>query len=872
MSQVKFSSWSWLLFSVAVLAAIVSARGEDGEEPEDVEKKLEWFYEQRAYPHDTLEQGYLLRAYQKMSQAGALRATMFQWTSVGPAPSVDAGWGTISGRIPAIAPHPTNASVVYVGAANGGVWKTVDGGSSWRPLSDFEPSLTSGSLAVDPTNPNIVYCGTGEKYSAVDAYGGVGILKSTDGGETWTVSGLTNEKRISRVTISPTNPSVVFAATWGGLYRSTNAGGSWTLVLPYSKTWEVRVDATSPQFVYAAVGENASYSGIWKSTDGGTTWARLTVGLPASASIRRVAFDIAKSSPSVLYALMASTSPSGGYLGLYVTNNRGATWTAVQDTSLRDIFGPVGAGGQGYYDICLAVHPSNSNIAFAGGRTLRRTTNGGTTWTQMSSNSVGIDHHEIAFGPTWVYAGCDQGIWKSSNNGDTWVNANANLGITQFYGLGVGSTSSPRLYAGSQDCGMIRRDGSSQWVVMFPGDGATAMVEPSDPNCVFWTLTGGLRRRSNDGGLTSIAIQNGIPTDEPTNWVTPIAVNPATANVWYTGTTRLFRSTNRGDLWIPTTSSSINQGLVVRCIAVDPNDPMVLYVGSQSKVFRSTDSGQAWADVSSELPSRYVTSIRVHPQSSEVVFLTLSGTGSGHVFRSANRGTSWTDISNTLPDVPANDLIIDPAFPTTLFLGTDLGMFASTDAGMSWVKDGGFPNTVVAALGISRDRYLYAGTHGRSVWSAKLAGTVPVTTTVSVSRGWGLYSVPVTVTDLRVMSVFPAATSSAATFFGGMYVVRDTLRYREGYWIKFPAAGNVGLEGTERDVDTIHLAPGWNLIGSATYPVPTSAIIQLPAGIVTSGYYGYSSAGYEVASVIQPMRGYWVRARQAGKLILFGMP
>lgn len=1047
-----------ILVSVVFLQAQDASREAKPYTPGKVLKRFEWFYSQRAFPYDTLRQGYLLEAYKTVKQNGLERTSLLDWIPVGPAPATDASYGKVSGRIPAVAPHPTNPNIIYIGAANGGVWKTNDGGVVWTPLTDFLPTTTSGSLAIDPTNPNILYYGTGEKYSAIDAYGGVGILKSTDGGVSWSNPVLTTEKRTSKIAISPTNTSIVLAAMWGGVYRSVDAGSSWSLVIPHGKGWDVRFDPSNPSIVYAAIGENSIAAGVWKSTNGGATWTQLAGGLPAPSNIRRIAMDISRSSPSTIWTLMASISPSGGYLGLYKSTNGGSSWTSITDSSLWDLFGTVGGGGQGFYDITVGVpHPTNQNIVLVGGRTLRRSTDGGTSWTRVGGSALSVDEHDIAFGPGGTYLGGDQGIWHSADFGATWVNINGNLAISQFYALGLSQLVPSNVYGGTQDCGMMRTTGSAQWPVMFPGDGATSLADYANPNIIFWTLTGGLRRRSLDGGANSITIHNGITTGEPSNWVTPIAIDPNNPQVWYTGTHRMYKSNNRGDLWIPTTAAAINNGLVLSSITIDYANPSIIYVTSNNKAFRTNDGGSSWSDVTSGLPSRVINDIILDPQMSSTTYAVLSGTGSGHIYKSTNYGVGWTNISGNLPDLPVNSLVVHPMNRSTLYAGTDLGLFFSEDGGGIWSKDASFPNTVVADLAVSSDGYLFAATHGRSmmkasigqvpfvtvtrpnggetlildsletirwnsgnfsgpvkielsrdngstlqvlfssaendgeqtwrvsgvetatgririsslnvasvsdmsdanfsisqasltvtapngneVWpigstqtirwiSSNVPGNVKIeltrnggfsyeviypsipnvglkewsvtspatthalvrvssvqspsvsdesnnthlinlleTVRVPVSPLWNIVSLPMIVADRRKDSVFPTAISVASTFGAAGYVVRDTLRYGEGYWLKFAAAETVSVTGSYRQFDTIHVRQGWNFIGSISTQVSTSSIVQIPHNIVASPYFGYSRLGYSSATVLLPMHGYWVKVIQSGRLVLIG--
>src|ERR1041385_4052531 len=235
-------------------------------------QRIRWWYDQRAYPNDKMEQGYLLKAFRQEQQTRARKTaspnSLFTWTEIGPITGQVSNYGNIAGRFVGVAINPTNSNIIYAAAADGGVWKTTNAGVSWIPTTDFQPSLASGGVAIDPSNPNNLYYGTGESYPSIDAYGGVGVMKSTDEGASWFSSGLSNELRIPKVEVNPFSSSNVIAATFGGVYLSTDAGGNWTKVLNLASAYDVNYDRTNSQIVYAGIGENSGNAGVWKSTDG----------------------------------------------------------------------------------------------------------------------------------------------------------------------------------------------------------------------------------------------------------------------------------------------------------------------------------------------------------------------------------------------------------------------------------------------------------------------------------------------------------------------------------------------------------------------------------------------------------------------------
>jgi hypothetical protein len=688
-------------------------------------KRLQWFYSQRAYPNKTLEKGYILRALQEKQQPKvkqpSVPSSYFTWTAIGPAPGTYGSYGNISGRMTGISVDPNNSNIIYIAAANGGVWKTTNGGTAWTPQTDFEGAIASGSIVVDPNNSNVLYYGTGEPYYSIDAYGGVGVLKSTNGGSTWFSSGLSNEERITRLAIDPSNSSIVFAATWGGLYRSTNAGSSWTKVLAQASAYDVVVDPNNSQNVYCGIGDNSGNGGVWKSTNGGSTWVKLSGGLPASNQINIVRLAIAPSSSSTVYALMSSDSPLGGLLGAFKTTDGGSSWVDI--AAPPTLFGSEGAAGQGWYDICIAVSPTDPNLVFVGGIDTWRSTTGGGSWTNVTNGYAGgnvhVDHHDLYFSGSTLYICTDGGLWKTTNNGNSWINLNNNLAITQFYDLGVDAITPARIYGGTQDNGTQRTTGTSTWTGVLGGDGGVVVVDYTNSNIVYAETQNGNHFKSTNGGTSWFNINNGISGSGP--WVTPVIIHPTVPSTLFTSTNLVYKTTNGGLLWSATTffTASSVTSLAYKGIR------STLYASSGGNIYKSTDEGSSWVNITIGLPGRTITDIEFDDVQSTAVYVTLSGTGSsGHVFKSTNEGSSWTNISGDLPNIPTNTIKVQPGNAAKLYVGTDLGLYISTNGGTNWFQDNGIPHTALIDLEITSDNYLVAGTHGRSAWKASLGSTI----------------------------------------------------------------------------------------------------------------------------------------------------
>ncbi len=711
----------WLYLAL-VVCNVVLAYSQEEKESDDVLGRMHWFYEQRSYPNDSLEQGYLLKAYKQYKEFQTTKsrtqlgeASSVTWIPIGPAP-LSLGSGILSGRVPAIALHPTDPDIAFIGAADGGVWKTTNGGSSWISLTDDQPSLASGAIAIDPSNPSIVYWGTGEPYASADSYGGIGILKSVDAGETWTVIGLTNEKRITKIAINPLNTSTLLVSTYGGVYRSTDGGASWTKTSTFSSAWDIAIDPSNPSVCYAGA------SGMYKSTDGGVTWSKLTNGIPSSTS--NLALALAPSLPSTVYVLVSNST-------FYKSTDAGASWTSISlPTSVTNIL----FQGQGWYDITIGVAQNDPNIVLIGGVYLFRSTDGGSSWSLVSSQQ-GPDNHCIAVGANGlILLGNDAGVHKSTDNGATFSDINTTLAITQFYSLGLDQLHPGDIWGGAQDQGTSVTTGSLVWNRVFGGDGGIVNIDQTNSNLVYTEIQYGSHYRSTDGGKTFFSANGGI--SESGSWVTPTVQYPVGGGTVYTGTSRLYRTTDTAKTWSPTASSFPWGSSLLRQLGIPKTSPETIYASPGSTLYRSSDAGVTWTNISTGLPGRIITSIVPDNVNASLVYLTVSGSGTAHIFKSTDAGNSWASINGHYPtDLPANSIAIDPTNGSNLYVGTDLGVWTTGDGGTTWLKDDGFPNSAVLMLGVTSDNYLVAATHGRSMFKAQLGSTVPSISVISPNGG-----------------------------------------------------------------------------------------------------------------------------------------
>ncbi|MCB9292952.1 MAG: T9SS type A sorting domain-containing protein [Lewinellaceae bacterium] len=726
------------------------------------EYPADWFYRQRAYPHGRIDkQLYLDALREKMARERIAGRGVSSWEFAGPT--------NIGGRITDVEMDPANMDVIYAGAASGGIFKSEDQGESWRPVFDEALSLSIGDIAMAPSDPDILYVGTGEANAGGGslAYDGAGIYKSIDGGDSWEHLGMENIGSVGKVLVHPHDPNRVWVAAMGtlfansqdrGVYRTADGGQSWEQVLFVSDSTgaiDLALHLTDPDIIYAATWERirrpdrrqygGPTSGIYRSVDGGDSWTELSVGLPQEDN-GRIGLAVTPAAPDMVFALY--TDEIGYHKDLFQSFDKGESWMAFDPGALQNILIDV---PYAWWFGRLYVHPEDPATVFMLGLFTYRTKNGGASWENINYNDsvdVHVDPHALfihPLDPEFVVLGNDGGLYISRNGGDTWEHKNS-LPITQFYTCEIDYLAPERLYGGAQDNGTNRTlaGGQDDWQQIFGGDGMVVKVDPANNSVLFVEYQYGGLFRSDDGGNTWQNAAEGISPSERRNWKTPYVLAPGNPQRIFYGTSRLFRSDNRGDSWTaispdltgdPPPQTPFFAYGTITTIAVSPADEDVIYVGTDNgMIWRTTNGGglTGWDLLSADLPDRWTTAVATHPSDPNTAYVTFSGYRYNeylpHVFQTKDGGATWNDISAGLPEVPANDIAVDPENPEWLYLATDVGVFFSTDEGLNWEVLGmGLPNVPVTGLCLHNPtRKLVAATYGRSMYAIQLDESVAV--------------------------------------------------------------------------------------------------------------------------------------------------
>ncbi len=685
------------------------------------------------------------------------------------------GPAEMGGRVDDLAIVESDPRIMYVGAAAGGIFKTVNGGITWKAIFEDQPNPSIGDLALAPSNPSILYVGTGEANNRQSSSWGDGVYKSMDGGNTFVHLGLKETHHIGRIVVHPTNPNIVYVAAqgdlWGpnkerGVYKSTDGGATWTLSLYLNEdtgATDIAIDPQSPNILYAAMyqrrrsvfGFNGGGpgSGLYRTIDGGAHWTRLTHGLP-TGELGRCALDIYRKNPNIVYAEVQHATQGG----VYRSEDKGETWTHMSDTDPRPS-----------YFSQIRVDPNNENKVWMGGVNIYLSEDGGKTFTQSRFERVHSDVHAIWIDPAnsdHLVIGNDGGVWVTLDSGRGWRHIN-NFAIGQFYEVAYDFQRPYHVCGGLQDnyswCGPSSTTqtlgiGNDDWITVAGGDGFYNRIDPTDPNIIYAeSQDGNLIRRDLRSG-ESKSIRPLEPNDQAPRyrfqWNSPLMISPHDPKTIYYGGNHLFKSTDRGDTWqvlgedlttnadrtkmplmgkLQADQLSASDGIAawpcITAIAESPVKAGVLWVGTDDGNLQiSRDDGKTWQNVVSHVmgvpKGGYISRIEPSHKDPGTAYVTFDNHRSAdygiYIFVTRNYGDSFQKITNGIPPDAGTVHVIreDPVNPDLLFAGTEFGLFVTFDRGQNWHRmKNGLPTVPVFDIQIHpRDHDLILATHGRSIW------------------------------------------------------------------------------------------------------------------------------------------------------------
>ncbi|MBK7787481.1 MAG: fibronectin type III domain-containing protein [Saprospiraceae bacterium] len=669
---------------------------------------------------------------------GAGRFQPANFSSLGPSSTSGGYAGT--GRINSLAFHPTNTNIIYAGTAGGGLWQSNDGGTTWFTNTDQLATLGVSSIIVHPNSPERIYIATGDGDGS-DNFS-IGVLVSVDGGATFTPTGLSwntsDTDLIRKLIFDPSNLDAIMAATSIGIYRSLDKGGTWTLVQAGDFD-DIEANPTLNSNIFYA----SAQGNIYKSSNGGASWTlKQTI-----AGTNRIALGVSPHNAAYVYALCSKSSNSG-YNGLYRSTDSGESYLSSSLTPNLLGWSATGSdsGGQGGYDLVLAVDPLNADIVYTGGVNTWKSTNGGVNWTINTMwygvngiPEVHADKHALEWqNNTTLWQGNDGGVYKTTNGGATWQHRGSGIVNSQMYKLGISQTDG-KVMTGLQDNGSKLKETGGSWSDVIGGDGMECAIQHNDGQVLYGSIYNGDFNRSTNGGASWQNISDNVPGAPSGAWITPFEIDPGMPTTIYAGYQQVYKSEDQGSTWTSIGNFSANS---LNILKVAPSNNKVIYAArSNGNLWRTTNGGTAWTQMTS--PGNNLAFIAIHPHDANTLWAVRQNYTSGaKVYKSVNGGSSWVNISGTLPNIPANCIEYQNGSDDGLYVGMDVGIYYRDNTLSDWVLfNVGLPNVEVTELEIDYDENkIYAATYGRGLWASDLYNPITcfMPKAVSVVNLWNV--------------------------------------------------------------------------------------------------------------------------------------
>lgn len=661
-----------------------------------------------------------------------------KWTSLGPNNN-PSGSGSGVGRVNCVRINP-NTGDLWVGSATGGAYKSVDNGTNWTAVANTDfLSMGVSDIAFSASNPNVIYLATGDFDGTVGTAGNfysIGLIKSTDAGNTWKVTKLLYElngfKTISKIYVNPNNENIIVVTTSEGIFKSIDGGASWKSN-QNGNFADIEQMPGNTNILFASTFSIDGAGGIYKSIDEGSNWTKVD----KINDCVRINLAVTPANPNKVFALVGKLSNSA-FHSIRVSSNSGDTFTElVNSGSAGNLMGWDNGGdnkGQSPYDLAIAINPNNENEIYVGGVNIWKSINGGYAWSlfthwygNYSKPYVHADIHDLIVSQTGdLYSGNDGGVDTYKSSTKAWTNLNKGLTITQFYKFGLSNELNPKVIAGAQDNGTSLFNNSA-WSRVGNADGMEAAIDPNDPLKMYSSIYYGSLFRSTNGGtnfstmLDTSILRTTYKTSEGCGWITPFVIDPNNSKVLYAGYNNVWKNINYGDKnsWTKISNFGYTGYNIIKGIAVAKNDSKTIYAFNNSAINYTSDGGTNWKIVYTS--NSAITYVAIDPKNPKRIFITKSGFNiKDKVFEFD--GTNTINRSGNLPNVPINTIVYQDNSPDRIYIGTDIGVYYSDYSSNKWLPLGqDMPNLIIYELEINtKNNKLYAATYGKGVWFTDL--------------------------------------------------------------------------------------------------------------------------------------------------------
>ena len=699
----------------------------------------------------------------QQNNTGLQTRTGASWSFVGPKSTPNGGG---NGRVSSVRALPGSSTTLFACTPAGGLWKTTNSGASWASVTESVSVLGASDVAFDPTNANTMYLLTGDG-DAGDAKS-IGVLKSLDGGVTWASTGLqflpSDQKRFARIIVNPTDGSILTGGSTG-IYRSTDKGVTWTNVSTLSIR-DLKFNPANPQTVYAG-GYSANV--FLRSTDGGITWTSGATGLPTSGT-QRIAIGVTPLDATYVYAFV-SNNTDYGFKGLFLSTDGGLTFTSKSTTPNVLGWNSAGndAGGQGWYDLSIAVDPSNKNTIYTGGVNVWKNTNAGATgswtcvanWSGSGAPYIHADNHDLNFIGNTLFASNDGGVFCTANGGASWTDKSSNLQNAQIYSIGLSATNPSTMLTGHQDNGTnLTTDGLS-WTEVNGGDGMICFIDRINDNNLYSSIYNGDFYKSTDKGITF----NSFYTVAGGGWVSPWLQDPVNAAVLYAGGTNVNKY--NGSTWTAISNFVSTVGTLVSVDVAHANNQMIV-AASSTNVMLTTNGGTTWANITTGLPANTgILNVDFDLNNPGKIYAGLASYLGNNFYCSADTGKTWINKGTGLPKVPVECFASQSN--GDLYAGTDLGAYLLTSGTTTWQPfTNGMPAVQVRDLKIfAPTGKLRAATYARGIWECPVNSfNNPPSVAITSPANNAVYNAPAAV-SITASASEVNGTISKVEFYNG---------------------------------------------------------------------------------------------------------